>query len=144
MRCLFVVDQIARFREVAIALDCHDIAMTLVKDFKLAEQLANDRRFDVLIVGTNAFASDSMRFLQRRRERRCPIFAVTCQSDLQRTLVESGADRIIVLPDDDNRLQLSLAMLFGADRRNAQEAHVSPLRQKFGRRRNGSNASWWR
>jgi hypothetical protein len=34
MRCLFVVDQIARFREVAMALDSHGIAMTLVKGFK--------------------------------------------------------------------------------------------------------------
>jgi DNA-binding response OmpR family regulator len=133
MRCLFVVDQIARFREVAVALEPHGAAMTLVKDFKLAEELAKNGRFDVMIVGTNAFASDSMRFLQRRRERRCPIFAITCQPELQRTLVDSGADSTVVLPDDGNRLQLALSMLFGAVRDDASEHRSARLRQHSGR-----------
>jgi DNA-binding response OmpR family regulator len=133
MRCLFVVDQIARYREVAVALQSHGAAMTLVKEFKLAEALAKNGRFDVLIVGTNAFASDSMRFLQRRRERRCPIFAVTCQPELQRTLVDSGADSTVVLPDDGNRLQLALSMLFGTVHGSAEANRSGRRRQNFGR-----------
>ena len=133
MRCLFVVDQIARFREVAVALEFHGVAMILVKDFKLAEELARDGRFDVMIVGTNAFASDSMRFLQRRRERRCPIFAVTCLPELQRTLVDSGADSTMVLPDDGKRLQLALSMLFGPMHDGAKENRSGRLRPQFGR-----------
>ena len=133
MRCLFVVDQIARFRQVAVALEFHGAAMTLVKDFKLAEELARSSRFDVMIVGTNAFASDSMRFLQRRRERRCPIFAITCQPELQRTLVDSGADSAVVLPDEDNRLQLALSMLFGPAQDGARESRSARFRPQFGR-----------
>jgi DNA-binding response OmpR family regulator len=111
MRCLFVVDEIARFREVAAMLNSRDIAMTMVKEFALAEWLANAGGFDIVIVGTNALSSDSTRFLQRRRERRCPIVAVTGQPDLRRALVDAGADHVVLLPDNGGALKLALAML---------------------------------
>jgi DNA-binding response OmpR family regulator len=127
MRCLFVVDEIARFREVAVVLDSRDIAMLMVKEFALAGRIANAGGFDMVIVGTNSFASDSMRFLQCRRARRCPVIAVTCESDLRRELLEAGADRVVVLPDDDNRLKLALAMLV------PEPARVLPRSGKRGR-----------
>jgi hypothetical protein len=99
MRCLFVVDEVAGFRDVAVVLDSRDIAMTMVKESALASRLAELGRFDMVIVGTNSFASESMRFLQRRRAWRCAVVAVTCQPDLQRTLVDAGADRVVLLPD---------------------------------------------
>jgi DNA-binding response OmpR family regulator len=111
MRCLFVVDEIARFREVAVVLASRDLAMTMVKDFALAERIAKAGGFDVVLVGTNSFASDSMRFLQRRRERRCPVVAVTCESGLRRELLEAGADRVVLLPDDGEQLKRALAVL---------------------------------
>jgi DNA-binding response OmpR family regulator len=113
MRCLFVVDDIARFREVGVVLDSRDIAMTMVKEFTLAQRLADAGDFDMAIVGTNSFASDSMRFLQGRRARRCPIVAVTCEPDLRRTLLDAGADRVVLLPDDGDGLKLAFAMLVG-------------------------------
>jgi DNA-binding response OmpR family regulator len=113
MRCLFVVDEISRFREVGAVLDACDIAMTMVKDHELATRLADTGGFDVVVVGANAFASESMRFLQRRRVRRCPVVAVTCQSELKRTLVDAGADRVVLLPDHGDALKLAFAMLLG-------------------------------
>ena len=110
MRCLFVVDDIACFREVAIALDSRNIAMMMVKEFTLSERIANAGGFDILIVGTNSLASDSMRFLQRRRERRCPIIAVTCEPDLRRELLGAGADRVVLLPDDGDGLRRAFTM----------------------------------
>jgi DNA-binding response OmpR family regulator len=111
MRCLFVVDEIARYREVAVALDAQDSAMTMVKDFALAERIAQQGRFDLVLVGTNSFASDSMRFLQSRRERRCPVVAVTCEPGLRRELFDSGADRVVLLPDDAGELKRAFAGL---------------------------------
>ena len=110
MRCLFVVDEIARFREVAGVLNSRDSAMTMVKEFTLAEQLANAGGFNMVIVGTNAVASDAMRFLQRGRPRRCPVIAVTGQTDLRRALVDAGADRVVLLPDSDGALKRALAV----------------------------------
>ena len=105
MRCLFVVDEIARFREVAAVLDSRGIAMLMVKEFKLAERIANAGGFDMMIVGTNSFASESMRFLQCRRAQRCLVVAVTCESDLRRELLAAGADRVVLLPDDSDSLK---------------------------------------
>jgi DNA-binding response OmpR family regulator len=113
MRCLFVVDDIVRFRELAVVLNSGDIAMIMVKEFALAGRLANAGDFDMVIVGVNSFASDSMRFLQGRRIRRCPVVAVTCESGLRRTLLDAGADRVVLLPDDGNDLKLSISMLTG-------------------------------
>jgi DNA-binding response OmpR family regulator len=113
MRCLFVIDEIARFREVAVVLDSSDVAMLMVKEFALAERLANTGGFDVLIVGTNTLASDSMRFLTRRRTRRCPVVAVTCESDLRRVLLEAGADHVVLLPDDGDHLKRAFAAVLG-------------------------------
>jgi hypothetical protein len=132
-RCLFVVDEIAQFREVAIALDSRDVAMTMVKEFKLAERLVDAGGFDMVIVGTNTFASESMRFLQRRRVRRCPVLAVTCQSGLQRTLVDSGADRVILLPDTGGGLKAAFD-LFASEqpRARAEGRKLSRLWQHLG------------
>ena len=113
MRCLFVIDEIARFREVAVVLDSRDVAMLMVKEFALAERLANTGDFNVLIVGTNSLASDSMRFLTRRRTRRCPVIAVTCEPDLRRELLEAGADRVVLLPDDGDHLKRAFAAVLG-------------------------------
>jgi DNA-binding response OmpR family regulator len=111
MRCLFVVDEIARFREVGAVLDSRDVAMIMVKDSDLAERIANTGRFDIVMVGANSVASDSMRYLQRRRARRCPVVAVTCECDLQRALVDAGADRVVLLPDNGDGLKRAFAML---------------------------------
>jgi len=111
MRCLFVVDDIPRFREVGAVLDSCGAAMTMVRDHRLAERLANTGDFDVVLVGANAIASDSMRFLQRRRQRRCPVVAVTCESELRRTLTDAGADRVVLLPDSGAGLKLAFATL---------------------------------
>jgi DNA-binding response OmpR family regulator len=107
-----------------VVLDSRDIAMLMVKEFTLAERIANAGGFDLVIVGTNSFASDSMRFLQRRRARRCPVVAVTCESDLRRELLEAGADRVVLLPDDGNRLKLAFATLV------AEPTHVLPRSNK--------------
>jgi DNA-binding response OmpR family regulator len=129
MRCLFVVDEIARFREVAVVLDSHDAAMMMVKDFALAERMANTGHFDIVLVGTNAFASDSMRFLQRRRVRRCPVVAVTCEPGFRRELLEAGADRVVLLPDNGDELKRSFAVLI------ARPPRVPP-------RRSGRSRLW--
>lgn len=133
MRCLFVVDEIARFREVAVVLDSSDVAMLMVKEFALAERLANAGGFNVLIVGANALASDSMRFLTRRRTRRCPVIAVTCEPDLRRDLLEAGADHVVLLPDDGDHLKRAFAAVLGQPVRTpARSGKRSRLWQHFG------------
>ena len=114
MRCLFIVEEIARFREVAVAFDSRDVAMTMVRASALAERLANAAGFDIVIVGANTVASEAMRFLQRRRLRRCPIIAVTEHSELRRPLVDAGADRVVLLPDTDDELKRALSLLVDA------------------------------
>jgi DNA-binding response OmpR family regulator len=133
MRCLFVVDEIARFREVAVVLDSSDIAMVMVKEFALAERIANAGGFDMVIVGANSFASDSMRFLQRRRVRRCPVVAMTCEPDLRRELFDAGADRVVLLPDDGDGLKLAFTMLVHEPARVLQQSsRRGRLWQHFG------------
>lgn len=39
MRCMFVVDEIARFREVAVVLDSCDSVPIMVKEFALPSEL---------------------------------------------------------------------------------------------------------
>lgn len=62
MRCLFIVDEIARFREVAVAFDSRDVAMTMVRASALAEGLANAAGFDIVIVGANTVAPNRCAF----------------------------------------------------------------------------------
>lgn len=74
-----------------------------------------------------------MRFLQRRRAHRWPVIAVTCESDLRRTLLDAGADRVVLLPDNDDSLKRSLAMLVGEPAAMAaRSGKLSRLRQHFG------------
>ena len=132
MRCLFVVDEIACFREVAVVLDSHDSAMIMVKEFALAERIANAGSFDMVIVGTNSFASDSMRFLQCRRARRCPVVAVTCEPNLRRELLEAGADRVVLLPDDGDSLKRAFAILIDEPTRVLPQNRRTRLWRHFG------------
>ena len=131
MRCLFLVDEITRFRAVAAVLEARDIAMTMAKEAALAARLAELGRFDVVIVGANSISSESMHFLQRRRVRRCPVIAVTCQPDLQRALIDAGADRVVVLSEGGDKLSGALELIPRTKPR-PESRERSRLWQRFG------------
>ena len=46
MRCLFVVDQLPPYRDVAAALTAEGATMVLLKESGLAEQIAQKARFE--------------------------------------------------------------------------------------------------
>lgn len=133
IRCLFVVDDIAPFREAAALLHARGVAMSMAKDAATATQLAERGRFDVLILAANSIASESMRFLQCRRERRCPVIGVTCEPGLLRALIDAGADPVIDLSEGSAKLVETLELVSRtASRSRPQRRERGRLWQRFG------------
>lgn len=111
MRCLFVSDEPERFMDVAAALDAARLATTAHQDSHAAEQALRTGRFRLVVIGADAYTSESMRFLHRLRQRSTPVLAATHDPKLREMLLDLGAERVIVLPDRQGRLGFLLETL---------------------------------
>lgn len=134
MRCLFVVDQLPPYRDVAAALNAEGATMVLLKESGPAEQIAQKARFDIAIVGANTFTSEPMKFLHRQRTRSCPLLAVTGEPWLREMLLDLGAERAVVLPDGERKLQIALSTLLKQGAAKPLPKGIRPSGDQSGRR----------
>jgi DNA-binding response OmpR family regulator len=111
MRCLFVADEPDHFRDVADALDAARLATNRHNDSRAAEQALQKSRFRIVVICADAYTSESMRFMHRLRKRSTPVLAVTHDPKLRQMLLDLGAERVVVLPDQEGRLGFALDTL---------------------------------
>ncbi len=111
MRCLFVADEPDHFMDVSAILDAARLTTSTHRGSRAAEQAILTERFRIVVIGVDAYTSKSMAFMHRLRDRSIPVLAVTHDPKLRGMLLDLGAERVVVLPDQEGKLKFALETL---------------------------------
>jgi DNA-binding response OmpR family regulator len=113
MRCLFVADEPDHFMDVAAALDAAHLATSAHRSAHAAGQAIHKGRYRIIVIGTDSYTSESMTFMHRLRDRSTPVLAATHDPKLRGMLLDLGAERVVVLPEQEGKLKFALETLLG-------------------------------
>jgi DNA-binding response OmpR family regulator len=111
MRCLFIADEPDHFMDVAAVLDAAKLATSTHRGSRAAAQAIQKGRFRIVVIGADAYTSESMAFMHRLRDRSIPVLAVTHDPKLRGMLLDLGAERVVVLPDQEGKLKFAVETL---------------------------------
>lgn len=134
MRCLFVADEPDHFMDVAAVLDAARLATTTHRGARAAEQAILQDRFRIVVIGVDAYTSESMSFMHRLRDRSIPVLAVTHDAKLRGMLLDLGAERVVVLPDQEGKLKFALETLLSQSAVSKKDTKVRALATTRGAR----------
>jgi DNA-binding response OmpR family regulator len=134
MRCLFVADQPDHFMDAVAALGAARLTTSTHRDSLAAEQAIRKGGFRIVLVGADGHTSEAMTFMYRLRNRSIPVLAVTHDPDLRAVLLDLGAERVVVLPDQEGRLKFTLETLLNQSGTAARRPVAQPFWAAWQRR----------
>jgi DNA-binding response OmpR family regulator len=104
MRCLFLPDELESFRPVAAAFRDERVEFVMLRHSSAARMVLDIIEFDAIIVGASTIDSPALEFLRLWRPTDMPALGVTSVPWLRDALLEAGAQDVVVLPDEIDRL----------------------------------------
>jgi DNA-binding response OmpR family regulator len=111
MRCLFLPDELEAFRPVAVVFRDEQVDFVMLRHADDARVALDIVDVDAVIVGANSIDSQALTFLRLWRPPEMPALGVTCVPWLRDELLEAGAQDVVVLPDEGDRLAPAIRAL---------------------------------
>jgi DNA-binding response OmpR family regulator len=111
MRCLFFPDELEAFRPVAVAIRDERVEFVMLRHGDAARLLVDLIEIDAVIVGASTIDSPALEFLRQWKPTDMPALGVTCVPWLRDELWTAGAQDVVLLPDETERLAPAIRSL---------------------------------